>query len=107
MTEHELKIIFGKNVCSRREWKGWSQEKLAEKADVSKNTISDIETGDKFARVSTLVCLAKVLDTEVYELLKPPNVLPDKPLDIIAKFREEVRESVDKIGDSYIGKMEQ
>jgi len=106
MTERELRNIFGKHVSARRERKGWSQEKLAEKADVSKNTISDIETGQKFARARTLVRLAKVLETEVYELLKPFNILPDKSADIIAKYSEEVRETVEKIGNSYIGKME-
>ena len=107
MTERDLKNIFGKHVSSRRERKGWSKEKLAEKADVSKNTISDIETGQKFARAKTLVRLAKVLETDVYELLKPFNVLPDKSADIFAKFHEEVRESVERIGNSYLGKMEQ
>jgi len=105
MTEQDLKDIFGRNVSFRRELKGWSQEKLAEKADVSKNTISDIETGQKFVRAKTLVRLAKVLETEVYEFLKPDDVLPDKSSEIIAMYSEEVKETVEKIGLSYIDKM--
>ena len=84
---------------------GWNQETLAEKAGVSKNTISDIETGQKFARANTLVRLAEVLQTEVYELLKPDNVMPDKSADILAKYGEEVKEAVEKIGNLYIEKM--
>ena len=102
MTEQELKRIFGKNISIRRERKGWNQETLAEKADVSKNTISDIETGQKFARARTMVRLAKVLKTEVYELFKQEGVLPDKSADIIAKYSEEVREKIEEIESYYI-----
>ena len=105
MTEYELKRVFGKNVYTRRERNGWNQEKLAEKADVSTNTISDIETGQKFARAKTMVSLARALETEVYELLKPDNVLPDKPREIFAKYNEEVREAIQVIGNSYIKDM--
>ena len=104
-TEQELKKIFGQNVKTRRKSRNWSQEKLAGMADVSKNTICDIENGDKFARAITLVKLAKVLETEVYELLKPDNIKPDKTSDVIAKYSEEVRDAVDKIQSSYLGNM--
>ena len=101
-TEQDLKKIFGQNVKTRRERKGWTQEELSVKAGVTNNTISDIEKGDKFARAKTLVKLAIVLKTEVYELLKPDNVMPDKNADIIAKYGEEVREAVEKVGNFYI-----
>ena len=100
--EQELKNTLGYNIKIRRDQKNWSQEELAEKADVSKNTISDIETGQKFARAKTLVRLAVALGTDVYELLKPPNVLPDKAADILAKYGEEVKEAVEKIGIRYM-----
>jgi len=102
-TEQDLKKIFSQNIRTRRERKGWTQEALAEKTKVSKNTISDIETGDKFARAKTLVKLAIVFETEVYELLKPDYILPDKNADIIAKYGEEVREAVVKVGNRYLG----
>ena len=104
-TEQELKILFGKNVSTLRNRRGWSQEELAEKADVSRNTISDIEKGDKFARPKTLVSLALAFETDVYELLKPEGVLPDKPTDIFAEYSEEVRERVEEIGNSYMERM--
>ena len=104
-TEKELKKVFGHNIKTLRNRRGWSQENLAEKAGVSKNTISDIETGQKFARVKTFVRLAKAFETEVYELLKPKNVLPDKPTDVFAKYSEEVRDKVEEIGNYYMVKM--
>ena len=104
-TEKELKKVFGHNIKTLRDRRGWSQEYLAEKTGVSRNTISDIETGDKFARAKTLVRLAKAFETDVYELLKPEGVLPDKPADVLAEYSEEVREKVEEIGNYYIEKM--
>ena len=101
MTEQELKNIFGKNVFNRRARKGWNQELLAEKTDVSKNTISDIETGQKFARAGTLIKLAEALETEVYELFKPAGVKPDNNKDIIIKYTQQVKEAVDEIANFY------
>jgi len=102
--EQELKNIFGHHVRLRREHKKWTQEELSVKVGVTKNTISDIEAGQKFARAKTLVRLAIAFETEVYELLKPKNAHPDKNMDIIVKYGEEVREAVEKIGYRYIEK---
>jgi len=104
-TEQELKKVFGHNIFTLRDRKGWTQELLAEKAGVSKNSISDVENGQKFVRADTLVNLALALDTQVYELFKTGDVLPDKPIDILEKFNEEVREAMVEIGNSYIKKM--
>ena len=103
--EKELKKILGKNISIRRKRMGFSQEKLADKADLSKNTISDIEKGDKFASATTLVNLAKVLQTEVYELLKPENVSPDNAADIITKYSNKVKDAVEKLEKNYIRNM--
>ena len=103
----ELKDTLGQNIRTRRSRNGWSQEELSDRADVSKNTISDIENGQKFARANTLVKLANALETDVYELVKPESVLPDKNTDIIAKYGEEVREAVEKIGNHYLTNQKQ
>jgi transcriptional regulator with XRE-family HTH domain len=123
-TFQELKNIFGTNVRTRRNKLGLTQEKLAEKMGliqeelekmglaqeeqsekigVSKNTISAIEKGEKFAHASTLFYLAKALGTEVYELLKPENVQPDKAADIIAKYSKKVQDAVGELEKSYMG----
>ena len=101
-TEQKLKKILGINIKTRREFKGWSQEQLAEKANVSKNTISDIETGQKFARAKTLVYLANVFGTYVYELLKPENVIPDNNNDILVKYGKDVNDAIEKVRISYL-----
>ena len=75
---------------------------MAEQIDVSKNFISDLETGQKFTSAQTLINLANVLETEVYELLKPEGVPPDKPTEIIVKYGEQVKDAIDKIGNDYL-----
>ena len=101
----ELRTILGRNVRERREFRKWSQFVLAEKAKVSPNTICDIESGKNFAREKTLINLAIALETEVYELLKPKGVLPDKPADILAQYSGQVMETLEEIGNFYIEKM--
>jgi len=103
-TEQELRSVLGWNVSIRRSSRGWTQEELAEKAGVTKNTISDIEKGDKFAHAKTLVQLAIVFETEVYELLKPKDASPDKIADAIARYSEEIKKAVENVEKSYWGK---
>ena len=103
--DQNLKNILGQNVKSRRDQRGWNQEELSVKARVTKNTISNIETGQKFARAITLVRLAKAFETHVYELLKPRDILPDKPTDLFARYNQDVQEKMAEIGNSYIEKM--
>ena len=96
-TNNEILYILGYNVKVRRKSRDLSQQSLAEKANVTPNTISVIETGKKFARISTLVNLANYFDTEVYEFFKPPNMIPDKTADAIAKYKQQIKEAVDNV----------
>lgn len=105
MTVQELSKILGKNIKNHRTAHGWSQEDLAEKIDVSINTISEIETGRKFARAETLINFAAVFETEVYELLKPENILPDDRIGLIAKYSLETITALEKIKDEYMNKI--
>jgi len=95
-TISELQTILGKNIKFRREARKWSQELLATKIKVNKNTITDIECGFQFVRVNTLVSLANVLETEPYELLKPENIYPDNQNDIRMKCKEDLKDKVMK-----------
>ena len=105
MTEQALKITFGKNIKFRREQKKWSQEELSEKTGVTRNTISDIETGQKFARAKTLVKLAEAFETAPYELLKPDNIYPDNVDDLLAHYSGYVLEAIEEMGKEYIKNM--
>ena len=101
-TEQELKVFLGKNVKLRRENKEWSQEALGEKIGVSRNTISDIESGKDFVGARTLINLALAFETEVYELFKPDNVQPDNANEILVKYSLEVKKAVDSLKNKYL-----
>lgn len=61
---------FGISIKSERLKRGISQEKLAELVDVSRNTISLIETGKINPTILKVVDIAKVFTTEVSVLTK-------------------------------------
>lgn len=56
------KIAFGKQIIKYREKAGLSQEKLAEKMNVSANFISYIERGMKMPSLENYVKLVNALD---------------------------------------------
>ena len=64
----EFIIKFGKRVREYREILGYSQEKLAELADVSTNTINSIENGKTFVKYSTLKKLSSALNISACDL---------------------------------------
>jgi len=101
-TEQELKAFLGKNIKIRREDRKWSQETLGEKIGVSRNTISDIESGKDFVGAKTLLNLALAFETEVYELFKPDNVCPDNAYEIPAKYSFEEKKTLDTLRNNYL-----
>jgi transcriptional regulator with XRE-family HTH domain len=54
-----------------RELHGWSQTKLAEESGVSRDSISNYETGQREAYPATAKRLADALDVEIAELIEP------------------------------------
>ena len=61
---------LGINIKSERLRKGISQEELAEKCDISRNSISLIETGKINPTILKIIDIAKVLRVEVETLIK-------------------------------------
>ena len=60
---------LGINIKSERLRKGISQEELAEKCDISRNSISLIETGKINPTAIRLIEIAKVLDVDINVLI--------------------------------------
>lgn len=60
---------IGKNIRRAREQKGYGQEQLAELLFVTRQTVSNYETGRSRPDVDTLVKLAGLLDVEVTALI--------------------------------------
>ena len=102
MTERELREIFCKNIKRFRHQNNWSQVALAQKAGISVNFINDIEAGKKWASPATMVKIADAFNIHVYELLKPPNMLPDNVNSIITKYTGNVYKALEEIRVSFL-----
>lgn len=60
--------LLGKNIRKYREAKNFSQEILAEKADLSREYITRIENGQKFVSLKKLFLLADILGVKFSDL---------------------------------------
>jgi transcriptional regulator with XRE-family HTH domain len=60
---------FGAHLRKLREAKGWSQQVLADVADVTKKTVYRIETAQTSPTLDVLVCLAEGLEIPLRELV--------------------------------------
>ncbi len=61
-------VRFGSNVRKLREAKDWTQEQLAEKAELDQTYISGIERGERNLTVLSIAKLAKALRTTASKL---------------------------------------
>jgi transcriptional regulator with XRE-family HTH domain len=68
----EQKIIkyFGKRVAEVRKSRGMTQQELAESINMSVVAIAYIETGKRWARLSTLSKIARSLKVDIADLFK-------------------------------------
>ena len=67
----KLRSILSANIKKYRAEIGLSQEKLAELAALSVQTINDIEGCRTWVSDKTLIKIAKILKVEVYHLIYP------------------------------------
>ena len=65
----DLKLI-GHNIKVERVKKNYSQEELAEKSDMTRHTISMIETGLRHPKILSILKIANALNIDVNVLLK-------------------------------------
>ncbi len=80
---------FGKKIKALRRDRGLSQQQLADNLFVSRKTVGNWETGNRFPDITMISKLADELRVETYELLdemngayKPTNVIvvDDEPI---------------------------
>ena len=99
MTEDELQTRVIENLRALRKKAGLSQEKLADKADISRQMMNDIEGRRRWLTKGTLVKLANALEVDVYELFIPStkeNGNTKEVYDAITKkIVQQVKEAVD------------
>jgi len=101
-TEKDMHAILSGNVRKYRRYYNLTQIALAKKAGVSTNFINDIESGKKWASLGTLVKIARIFDVHVYELIKPPGLLPDDLGGILKKYTENISAAVNNISQTLL-----
>lgn len=69
-TRHPVLAALGKNVRKRREELDYSQETLAEKAELDQTYISGIERGFRNPGIKNVARIAKALKVSTAELCK-------------------------------------
>ena len=67
---HALVKQFGESVRRHRQRRGWSQEQLAEAAELDRTYVSGIERGTRNPTLSTMGRIADALGVTVIELLQ-------------------------------------
>jgi len=68
---NDLRRTLSLNIKKQRKILGLTQEKLAEAADLSSQTINDIEGCRMWVSDKTILKLAKVLHIDAYQLFEP------------------------------------
>jgi transcriptional regulator with XRE-family HTH domain len=86
--DKEVRAVLAKNLKLYRGLRAMSQAMLLEKAGISIPFLSDIERGNKWPYMDTLIHIANALNVDVYELLKPPGTGPKEDIDPLIRYIE-------------------
>ena len=94
-----VKKLFGNNLHSYRKLRGFSQEQLAEKINISTTHMSHIETGSTKLSLQVLVDIAKVLNVNTDDLIfeQKPQILVNRINNILSECNEEQIEVITNI----------
>lgn len=65
------RLLFAARVREERLARGWTQEQLGERCDLSWNYIGQVERGGRNISVDNMHALAEALDMPLAELLQP------------------------------------
>ncbi len=87
-------MSFGKNLESLRKQKGWSQDKLAEKLNLSRQAISKWENETNKPDIDNVKSISKLFAIRIDDLLD--NELPEKAAKIDVR-KAEKKEAISKI----------
>lgn len=71
-------MFFGDKLKKEREKKGWSQEYLATKIHVSRQSVSKWETGKNYPNIEVIIDLSDLFGITIDELLRSDRELKEK-----------------------------
>ncbi|PEL03018.1 transcriptional regulator [Bacillus toyonensis] len=88
-------MFFGDKLKKEREKKGWSQEYLATKIHVSRQSVSKWETGKNYPSIGVIIDLSDLFGITIDELLRSDGELKEKII-------QDSKESTDLNWKSYL-----
>jgi len=102
----QVKELLALNIKILRKKMGLSQEKLAETADLSTQSISDIEGLRTWVSDKALERLAKALNVEIFQLFIPENDGKENNSELflynrLMNLRTAMKEDIDKRLDQF------
>ena len=104
----KLREILSANIKDRRRALGISQEKLAMAAELSSQTINDIEGCRMWVSDKSIVKLAEALNVEAYQLLIPIIEMEwepaPSPAEILVALRQNIKKNIDEQFESILKK---
>ena len=68
MPKASAKSLFGDTIRALREERGYSQEKLAERAGLHRNYVGGVERGERNVALENIVKLARALSVRTRDL---------------------------------------
>ena len=95
----DITIALGKRIRSLRQSKGWTQEQLAEYADLHVSYIVLLEKGANRATIETLDTLSKAFGLSIADLVQPHGEMRDDSMQ--SQLREALEDFVQKIDAIY------
>jgi transcriptional regulator with XRE-family HTH domain len=99
-----LRTLLSMNIKHRRKALGISQEKLAQAAELSAQTVNDIEGCRMWVSDKTIMKLAHALQVEAYQLLVPvfeagkrgeKEGLAPSPVEILLTLQQNIKNEID------------
>ena len=96
-------IDLGRRIRKQRTQRGWTQEALAERVNVSTSFVGHVERGSRKASLETLVSMANALDVSVDYLLSGSinnSVIGPMPKSLSDQQRTALKEILTTIQDN-------
>ena len=94
---------LGRRIRKQRSQRGWTQEALAERVNVSTSFVGHVERGTRKASLETLVAMANVLDVSLDYLLSGSmnhSVIGPMPRGLSNQQRTALKEILSTIQDN-------
>lgn len=95
----DLKIKLGKRIKELREINNLSQEVLAEKLNINRNSLGLIERGDSFPKAENICNLIKIFKIDYKDLFTFSDTRDNKYDDIVMKLKMLDDKSLENVCD--------